>query len=417
MFSFFVFLVVSFCFFNVSYAKNTGIIYIESNKSTIEKGEEVEITINLKDAKTAAFSLSLYFDSSKLDYISDLKNTNVIENRIIFVWFDSTGESGAKDGELAKFKFKAKDNGLATFTVLGEFYDQNAQMIKTDFKEKQVQIGKKESLLQQQADEANNINSESSNSNLQVLRLDKEGMIPNFNSNIYEYYLTISSNFLDIDVLAISENPNAIVEVTGNNNLKEGLNTIIVKITSEDRTQTKVYTIYVTRTSNLELANTNLEILAIDNFLLNPPFDVSETSYRTEVSNEIDSINVLAVPENENAIIDIIRKDHLQIGDNLVIITVTAPNKITKKKYMVEVYKRNIEEEKKYQEEKREEIKKVEQAYKIEELNSDAGENKSENKLEQKRQNKNVFVLIIGILLFVIIVFCFQYSIRKKFNK
>lgn len=410
----FLLLLFSFYLVNISYATNTGIVYLESNKDTIEKGEEIEITVNLKDAKTSAFNLSLYFDNSKLEYISNSDNTNVIENRIIFVWFDSAGGSGSKDGEVARFKFKAIEDGLVTFTVLGEFYSQTGQMIKTDFKEKQVEIGKEETLLQQQANEEHGTDFQSSNASLQVLRVDKEGITPNFDSNIYEYYLIVPSEVNNIDVLTISENPNAFVEVTGNDNLKEGLNTISIKITSEDKTQNKVYTIQVTKTSNLDLANTNLEILAIESFLLNPPFNVSESNYKTEVSNEINSINVLAIPENENAVVDVVGKDNLKDGNNLLTVTVTASNGFTKRKYIVEVYKRNEEEEKRYQEEQKKQIEKVKQAYEIEELNGSVSENQIENELEHKKENKNVFVWVIVIVLFVIIVvFCMYFNEKK----
>lgn len=410
----FLLLLFSFYLVNISYATNTGIVYLESNKDTIEKGEEIEITVNLKDAKTSAFNLSLYFDNSKLEYISNSDNTNVIENRIIFVWFDSAGGSGSKDGEVARFKFKAIEDGLVTFTVLGEFYSQTGQMIKTDFKEKQVEIGKEETLLQQQANEEHGTDFQSSNASLQVLRVDKEGITPNFDSNIYEYYLIVPSEVNNIDVLTISENLNAFVEVTGNDNLKEGLNTISIKITSEDKTQNKVYTIQVTKTSNLDLANTNLEILAIESFLLNPPFNVSESNYKTEVSNEINSINVLAIPENENAVVDVVGKDNLKDGNNLLTVTVTASNGFTKRKYIVEVYKRNEEEEKRYQEEQKKQIEKVKQAYEIEELNGSVSENQIENELEHKKENKNVFVWVIVIVLFVIIVvFCMYFNEKK----
>lgn len=410
----FLLLLFSFYLVNISYATNTGIVYLESNKDTIEKGEEIEITVNLKDAKTSAFNLSLYFDNSKLEYISNSDNTNVIENRIIFVWFDSAGGSGSKDGEVARFKFKAIEDGLVTFTVLGEFYSQTGQMIKTDFKEKQVEIGKEETLLQQQANEEHGTDFQSSNASLQVLRVDKEGITPNFDSNIYEYYLIVPSEVNNIDVLTISENPNAFVEVTGNDNLKEGLNTISIKITSEDKTQNKVYTIQVTKTSNLDLANTNLEILAIESFLLNPPFNVSESNYKTEVSNEINSINVLAIPENENAVVDVVGKDNLKDGNNLLTVTVTVSNGFTKRKYIVEVYKRNEEEEKRYQEEQKKQIEKVKQAYEIEELNGSVSENQIENELEHKKENKNVFVWVIVIVLFVIIVvFCMYFNEKK----
>lgn len=314
-------------FSKFSYASETGIVYLETNKEIIEKGAEIEITVNLKDVKTVAFSFSLYFDDTKLEYISNLENTNVIGDRIIFVWHDVTGGSGAKEGELVKFKFKAKQNGTATFNLQGEFYDGRGMLIKTNFEEKQIQIGKEESILQIQAQEETGTNSTTNNADLKSLRLDIEGITPNFKKDTYEYYLTIPNDIRDIEVLAVSENPNANVEIGGNSDLKEGLNIINITVTSEDKTNQNTYTIQVTKTANLELANNNLEILAIENALLYPPFDYIETNYKTEISNELETINILAIPQNENAVVNIIGKDNLKIGNNLVTIVVTAPNR------------------------------------------------------------------------------------------
>lgn len=391
---------------NFSYAINTGTVYLANNQEVIEKGNEVEITINIENAKTAAFTSYLYFDNLKLEYISGPENTNVIDNRVIFVWYDTMGGSGAKNGELAKFKFRAKENGLATFTVQGEFYSEVGQLIQTDFKETQIQIGKEQTNLQTQAGEEQGKSSQSSNATLQVLRLDKEGVIPSFDKEIHEYYLTVSNDVQNIEVLAISENPNATIEIIGNTNLQEGLNLITIRVTSEDKTQSNVYTIEVTKTANLELANTNLEILAIENVFLNPPFDSYETNYKAEVSNTTETINLLAVPENERATVEVNRKDNLVEGNNIVTVIVTAQNGFTKKKYQVEVYKRNLEEEEKYQEEQKE---KLEQAYKISELSTNSDENQEEIQTEDNEQKRNImiwtmiilFVMIVSIVIFI----------------
>lgn len=323
----FILLLIVSSYLKFSYASEIGKVYIETNKEIIEKGEEIEITVNLKDARTTAFSFSLYFDDTKLEYISNLENTNVIDNRIIFVWHDVSGGSGAKDGKLVKFKFRAKENGTADFTIEGEFFDNIGSLIDTSFEAKQIQIGKEENILKMQLQEELGTDSTSSNVSLKSLRLDTQGITPNFEKDIYEYYLTIPNNIGDIEVLAVSENPNANVEIGGNTDLKEGLNVINIIVTSEDKTAQKIYTIQVTKTANIELANNNLEILAIENTLLYPPFDMANTNYKAEISSKLDSINILAIPQNESGVVKINGNSNLKQGNNLITIEVTAPNR------------------------------------------------------------------------------------------
>lgn len=402
-------LILYFCF-NLSYATKTGTVYLESSRDIVQKGDEIEITVNLKDAKTAAFNFSLYFDNSKFEVISKLDNMNLIDNHIIFVWHDTTGGSNEKDKELAKFKFRAKDDGIATFTVQGEFYSQIGQLIQTNFEEKQIQVGKEESILEQQSNEQGT-DSNSSNANLQAFRLNYEGLTPKFDKEIYEYYLTIPDTINDLEVLTVAENPDATVEITGNTNLKEGSNIINIQVISKDKTQKRLYSIQVTKTANLELANTNLEILAIEDVLLNPPFDINETNYKVEVSNNSTSINIFAVPENEQAIVEISGKDNLKEGNNLVTVLVTAQNGFTKKKYQVEVYRRNAQQEKKYQEEIEENKNNLENAYRLEEL---SGKNSITETESNTHNNKYVWVIVSAIVFILICGVCILYLKYKK---
>lgn len=335
-----------------SYCIETGIVYLEGSKEVIENGEEIEIKVNLKNAKTSAFNFDLYYDNTKLDYISNIENTNVKNNFISFVWFDESGGGEPKEGELIKFKFRAKEEGIVNFNFQGDFYDSQGNIMKIDFEEKQVKIEEKMNPLKMQLDSKNienqldgtqtmekkneesmaeenkTINYDKSNANLQSLRLDVEGITPNFESNIYKYYLNIQSNISKIEVFAASENPNSNIDVDGNTNLKEGLNNITITVTSEDKTEKQIYSIQVTKSVNLELANNNLENLAIENVLLNPPFDYQKTNYKIEVSNEQNKLNILAVPQNESAVVNINGNENLKQGENLVTVEVTAPNRI-----------------------------------------------------------------------------------------
>lgn len=392
---FIVFLLIVF-FTNSCYATKTGKVFIKTNKDEFSKGEEIELTVNIQDSKTSAFNFSLYFDESKLEYISDIENANILENQILFVWFDSTGGNEAKEDELVKFKFKAKENGIATFTISGEFYSETGQLIQTDFEQKQIQIGKAKNYIMNTTEKGTN--SQKDNTDLKELRIDIEGLSPNFKKYNYEYYLNVPNDVKEIEVLAITENPNSKVEISGNTNLKEGLNNIEIQVTSEDLTQKKVYYIQATKTPDLELANTNLETLAIEDALLNPAFDINETIYKTEISSFTENINILAIPQNEKASVEIQGKENLKQGNNLITIIVTAPNGFTQKKYKINVYKRNEEEQNEYNKEQENQDKRLEQAHEAEKIDSNIESEKP------KLSKIYSIIIILGIILIIVII-------------
>lgn len=404
-------LVCGFYICNISYATQTGLVYIECNKENLEKNDEIEVSINLKDAKTAAFNFSLYFDNTKFEFISEAENVSVQENRIIYVWYDINGGKTPKDEEIAKFRFKAKEEGIANFSIEGEFYSETGQLIQVDFKEKQVQIKEKNRISEEQKEEKGT-NSQSENAYLQVLRLDREGIVPTFNKDVYQYYLTVPNDINEIEVLAISENPNAKVEVTGNTNLQRGINIINVNVTSENQNQKKVYSIQVTKTDDFEMANTNLEILAVENYLLNPPFDTNQTNYNIEISNAIEQLRILAVPENENAKVDIVGNDNLKVGNNLITVTVTSANGISKKNYLIEVYKRDLEEENVFIEQQKSEIEKAEDIYKPQETSSNVEKNEA-----KEGYNYKWLILGFSLMIFISIIVVVFIRYRKEYKR
>ena len=377
-----------------SFANTTGTVYLNTNKEIVEIGEEIEVTINIENIKTAAFTAYLNFDDTKFEYISGTENTNVIGNRVITLWFDQLGGKQAKTGELIKLKFKAKANGLANFVVSGQFYSENGQLIETDFKELQVEVGKKETKL---TSDEQGTDTNKSNADLKSLRVDIEGIVPTFAQDVKQYYLNIRNTINNVDVLAVAENPKSSIEITGNTNLKDGLNVISIKVVSEDKTQENIYNINVTKTANLDTANTNLETLAIENVLLNPPFDNTITHYDIEISNSTTQLNILAVPENENASTSISGNNDLKEGNNQIVISVTASNGFTKKDFIINAYKRNVQEEEQFINEQEMQQEKLEEAYEIEQT-SKVEENISEE------ANNNKWYIIGGIIVTIIVI-------------
>ena len=413
----FIFAIIYIFSFNNVYAITEGTVYLSCNKQSIEINEEVEVFVNIEGFYSDAYDFELYFDSDKLEFINenDNDNLNIIDNRIIYLWYDENGGIKEKTGNIKTFKFRAKSDGLATFSINGNFYTKKGQEVRTDFKELQIEIGKDETALQKQAKEEIGTSNDKANSKLQNLRLSIEGMVPDFNKDIYNYYLIVNENVNNIEVLTIGENNNSEIVITGNENLKDGLNEIEIKVISEDKTNNSEYIINVTKTNNIEDANTNLETLAIQDFLLYPSFDNNITNYNVEVSSTTDNINLLAIPEDEEASIEIKKGDTLQKGNNEVIITVIAKNNYTKKDYIINVYKRNNDEELKYQEEQKENQESLNEILEKTSITIQSND-KQENNKEQNETRNSIFY-IIGIILIFTIILLINKKLKNKSKK
>ena len=416
VFMLFINYIISFNFNNI-YASTNGNVYLSSNKQEVNIGDEIEISINIEGFNTSAYDFELYFDNDKLDFLenaNDKDNINLINNKINYIWFDRSGKSEVT-GNIKTFKFKTKKDGIVTFSLNGNFYTNKAQEVDTSFNNLQVNItssNNNKSILQKQAKEEIGESNDISNSKLQNLRLNIEGLVPEFNKDVFDYYLTINNNINNLEILTVPENKNSKIDIIGNENLKEGLNIIKVQITSEDNTSSSSYTINVTKTNNIEDANTNLETLAIQNYLLYPNFDNTVTNYNVEVSNDTNNINLLAIPEDEEATVEINKNEELQEGNNNIKITVTAKNNYTKKVYNINVYRRNENEEKEY---------KLEQEENEELLNNiqktSTNKNDNNNQKQTEEQNKDIYLIITLIILLIILIFMKIIRVKRNKNK
>lgn len=212
--------IFNICNPNFSIATTTGTIQLKTDRNIIEKNEEIEITYNIEGVKTAAYTAEIYFDNNKFEFISGPENINIDENKIIIVWFDEQGGNNAKEGELGKLKFKAIEEGTSNFVINGEYYSEKGQLIETDYEALQIQIGREETILEKQGKEEQGTNKQTSNARLKDLRINQEGMVPNFKTDIYEYDITVLNNINDIEILAIPENPNSQIIINGNKRAK-----------------------------------------------------------------------------------------------------------------------------------------------------------------------------------------------------
>lgn len=414
-----IFMIILFSYPLKSRALENATFYLQSDKDNVIIGDEFEVSLNLKGINTSAYSIEIFFDTTKLEFISGPENSNIIGNKVKIVWYDSNGGTEVKQGELEKLKFKSIAPGIADFDVNGDFFDESTNLMQTDFENFQIEI-----LEQDVAEDSNGRSIQKQNSTqLKSLRLDVEGIVPDFETDIYDYSLTLPEQLKeikDIEVQTIAENENAKIEVSGNKNLKDGLNIINVVVTNQGKSQE--YKIKVTKTQNLEMANTNLENLAIEYAILSPEFNEQITRYNTQVANEINQLNILAIPENENGKVEILGNNNLNEGNNKIEIKVTAPNGFTQRIYEINVYKRNKQEETMYDQEVDKVKKRLEEAYSVNKEvseNDNSGEtmNNDNNEVKnEKRENKKDYLLMavdVFIVVSIIIGFLTYKNIKR----
>ena len=414
-----IFMIILFSYPLKSRALENATFYLQSDKDNVIIGDEFEVSLNLKGINTSVYSIEIFFDTTKLEFVSGPENSNVIGNKVKIVWYDTNGGTEAKQGELEKLKFKSIAPGIADFDVNGEFFDENINLMQTDFENFQIEI------LEQDVTEGVNgraIQNQNS-TQLKSLRLNVEGIVPDFETDIYDYSLTLPEQLKeikDIEVQTIAENENAKIEVSGNKNLKDGLNIINVVVTNQGKSQE--YKIKVTKTQNLEMANTNLENLAIEYAILSPEFNEQITRYNTQVANEINQLNILAIPENEQGKVEILGNNNLNEGNNKIEIKVTAPNGFTQRIYEINVYKRNKQEEAIYDQEVDKVKKRLEEAYSVNKEvseNDNSGEtmNNDNNEVKkEKRENKKDYLLMavdVFIVVSIIIGFLTYKNIKR----
>ena len=407
-------------------AENSSQIIISSSKNSVASNEAFTILLSANNTNIAAYTLWIYYESEKVECISQIDNINIQNNKIIYTWYSNDGENKSLD-DMLELEFVAKQEGIATFSVTGEFYSETGKQLKLQGNSLDVVIGdvtlmaENNSMIetqeenssqkntQEDADLLAEVQNEDSSLNLGIMRTNQEGITPNFNAEILEYYLVVDETVNNLDITAIPVSKKAEIVIVGNKNLKSGINK--VKITVSLNGNSKTYTINVTKTDNPNKANANLETLAIQNYTLEPEFQNSITNYYAEVASTETLVNILAIAEDSSANVKIEGNNDLKYGSNNVVVTVTARDGITDKKYNIEIYKRNDEKENVYKEEIKENNEEVNML--LEEKSIETAESK-ENQAEDNEVNgKSKVIVIVVIIVAIIVIGVVIIAVRK----
>lgn len=401
--SVYIILIVFFIFLlNPKSVLAVGAVNLTSNKDIVAIDDIFTISINTSNFSAYALTTYLSFDESKVEYVSGPETSNKVDGKVIFTWYDDTGgDTPTKNNTIATFTFKAKSTGTVKFEIVGSFFAANESEITPSFSGINIEI--QESLTSAEVNK--------NSAYLKTMRLDQEGISPIFDPKVTDYMIIIDPTIDKLNVTAIPENQNATVKVTGNTNLKNGLNKILISVTSQDSSQKLTYTISVTKTSNPAGANANLETLAIENGTLSPAFSNDVTNYYVNVLSSIESLNILAIPESQSASVKITGDKNLVFGENTITITITASDKITKKTFHLTVYRMNEEEERLYNEEQ---AKELEESQAIIERQSYTTESVGETNNGNINKWWIFLVLVVGLMILAGGIFIVKRKKRKK---
>lgn len=179
----------------------------------------------------------------------------------------------------------------------------------------------------------NNESKEKSNDNT----LESIMGIPNldFDPNKTDYDVIVPFDITNIIVSAKAKSDKAKVSIS-NGNLKDielnKTNTVTITVTAED-SSIKIYTINIKR-SEIKGETDLKELIINDKNIVNE--DNGNGEYKITVPNNVDRLEISAVPANDSSTVKIKGNDKLKEGNNTIVVEVTDKNGFTKS-YMINV--------------------------------------------------------------------------------
>lgn len=173
---------------------------------------------------------------------------------------------------------------------------------------------------------------------LKSLEVENYEISPKFDSSSHSYTVTVGSDVNSINVKAIATDPKGTVSVSGNTNLKEGVNSVIVRVTNEDG-KTSDYVINVIKEakskpsgSTSKSSDSYLKSLTINSaHTIDKTFDKNIQSYAITVPYEVEKLDLNYEKNNSKASVKITGNENFKVGVvNTVTITVNAEDGSTR---------------------------------------------------------------------------------------
>ena len=195
-----------------------------------------------------------------------------------------------------------------------------------------------------------NTTTKSSNNYLSSLKISEGKLTPEFNFRTYKYTVDLGEETNSIKITAGAEHNKAKVSGTGTKTLKPGENKFNITVKAEDGKE-RTYTIIVNKPSeeekvllkSLKLQGVNLEEEKLE-LSYSPEFSSEVYEYSVNVTNDITKIDVEAIANKEDYIVEITGNEELKEGENIITILVKAKDSDKVTTYKIKVIKEAAEE-------------------------------------------------------------------------
>ncbi len=171
---------------------------------------------------------------------------------------------------------------------------------------------------------------QSDDNSLKEVKNDQNSVVTKVSDT--QYVLDVQYDVKRIAIEGIPNDPKAKVLGNGSYDLKTGENPISLTVTSESGI-VQYYEVLVVRDLS---HNDDLAYLFALEGSLNPTFKDTTIFYDVYVDNSVTKLTLEAIPEDENATYEIVGNENFVVGNNKVVVVVTAPSG-DKKNYTLNV--------------------------------------------------------------------------------
>lgn len=208
------------------------------------------------------------------------------------------------DGKVSSVEIHATlPNGATFIDGYGERIGGNALKLNNETTSVEIKVKAENESIRNYKINITKINLKSNDASLKSLKV--EGLDFDFKSEQLEYNLSVKNNISSVKIEAIKNHEKANVEYPESINLKNGVNTILVKVTAED-SSVKTYKLNITREEEVPIVS-NIKIIGI-NFEFNPKI------YNYKIETNLSKLDFNVTLSNKEATSEIKQNENLKNG-------------------------------------------------------------------------------------------------------
>lgn len=237
---------------------SSGVIQLSATKEEVTKGSNVSVICQVtSDASFLDTSFTLTYDDSILTFLSGGKKVSG-GNGTIHV--SSVGNSDVTTKKTFSLQFEAKKAGISPISLdgtakvtdaEGNAFSMSSNNLSITVKKKGSKSAKSTTAKETEVPKVTPVPQYSTENRLKSLRVNAISMTPEFSPDIKDYNVSVDCDTSVLYMSYVMQDEKSRVLLKGNENLSEGKNTVIVRVTSESGVVND-YRLIVTKESEAE---------------------------------------------------------------------------------------------------------------------------------------------------------------------